>query len=570
MDNYKLYHILSSAKDLVASYPQGQAVQERCERVLGKFDSKRYRVAVIGEFKRGKSSLINALMGIQILPTDILPATAVTNRIVYDTTQKIVITYKDGKSEETNIEELKNYATKLDAQKEKLAESIREIVVHYPSVFGQNDIEIIDTPGLNDNESMTQTIFDIIDKVDTAIVAISAMMPLSFTEQNLICDLIEQKNIYHLNFVVTFIDRVSDEVDEQDRIIAFIEKRLRDEILPIFRGRHGDNEALMKKAETILRSPKVMAVSSKLAMDGFIKNDNELIEKSRFPKFKHQIMAQLIANRDLDVVDESADVISELKESLAVWKNETDTECDSAIAKGQKELSEIAEARRICGEALVESFRNLGSALLKIGYNPDSRESFLGKFVNCREVYAPILSGIKKSNYTVETVITAVETGNKKCNDEFREARQMLKEKARKEMEVIETMISEAAKCCKIGCSMGNWEEIDKFPDFTMNTKKIDDSIRNILGDVFPEIQMAYNRHFADCDEELRNYFLRWKSWILTNAKRVREVLPEKERVQMLLVEEKQTKKHAFAQKAEADIKKASILQSEFEGINKE
>ena len=43
----------------------------------------RYKILVLGEFKRGKSTLVNALLGRSILPMDVLPETATLNEIVY-------------------------------------------------------------------------------------------------------------------------------------------------------------------------------------------------------------------------------------------------------------------------------------------------------------------------------------------------------------------------------------------------------------------------------------------------------------------------------------------------------
>ena len=58
--------------------------------------SKKYNVAVMGEFKKGKSSLINALLGSNILPADVTPTTATINRITYGIVPTVVINYKNG------------------------------------------------------------------------------------------------------------------------------------------------------------------------------------------------------------------------------------------------------------------------------------------------------------------------------------------------------------------------------------------------------------------------------------------------------------------------------------------
>ena len=50
--------------------------------------SRKFRVAVVGEFRRGKTTFINALLGKEILPVDALPTTATLNRITYGSLPK--------------------------------------------------------------------------------------------------------------------------------------------------------------------------------------------------------------------------------------------------------------------------------------------------------------------------------------------------------------------------------------------------------------------------------------------------------------------------------------------------
>ena len=75
--------------------------------------SRKFRVAVVGEFRRGKTTFINALLGKEILPVDALPTTATLNRITYGSVPKAYLCWKDGGREEIGIEELSRYVTKL-------------------------------------------------------------------------------------------------------------------------------------------------------------------------------------------------------------------------------------------------------------------------------------------------------------------------------------------------------------------------------------------------------------------------------------------------------------------------
>ena len=65
-----------------------------------------FEVAIVGEFKRGKSTLINAMMGQEVLPADVLPATATLNRVTYSEEPYVQVEYKNGKSERVDINKL--------------------------------------------------------------------------------------------------------------------------------------------------------------------------------------------------------------------------------------------------------------------------------------------------------------------------------------------------------------------------------------------------------------------------------------------------------------------------------
>ena len=335
MDKYAVYHNIKSAQSIVAQYPAAESVSQELKNLANQLASRVYRVAVIGEFKRGKSSLVNCILGTEILPTDILPTTAVVNRTVYGSDPKIEICYKDGTRNGASIEDLVEYATKKN---EVNASHIKEIVVHYPAVFCQNNIELLDTPGLNDDEFMDQTTLDVLDKIDTAIVVTHASYPVSETEKNLICRLIEQDDIYHLTFVATFIDQVSDEVDEQDEVVKLIRNRLAKETYQIFCIKHPNEPKLIEKATRILCNPVVFAVSSRLAMRGFVNGNKKMLDESRFPHFKYELSALLTANQELDLQMKAVRIIHVANENFASWHKHLLSELETDLSQTKKRL----------------------------------------------------------------------------------------------------------------------------------------------------------------------------------------------------------------------------------------
>jgi len=360
MDKYAVYHNIKSVQAVLAQYPEAEDISNELTALAQQLSSRTYRVAVIGEFKRGKSSLVNCILGTEILPTDILPTTAVVNRIVYGTEQKIEICYKNGTTETTTVADLAEYATKKN---EANAAQIREIVVHYPSVFCQNNIELLDTPGLNDDEFMDKTTLDVLDKIDTAIVATHASYPVSDTEKKLICRLIEQDDIYHLTFVATFIDRVSDEPEEQDQIVELVRSRLAVETYQMFCGLHPDEPGLLEKAQRILCNPVVFAVSSRLAMRGFVNGNKKMLDESRFPHFKYELSALLTANQELDLQMKAARLIRVANENFDSWHKQLLTGLDATLAESRNVLKKTQTYQKTGCEGLMNQMAQLDDKL---------------------------------------------------------------------------------------------------------------------------------------------------------------------------------------------------------------
>ncbi len=523
MNEYKLYHNLNVIQDIARTYIPENSIVIEIEDILQQLSTKLYRVAVIGEFKRGKSSLINTLLGTEVLPTDILPATAVVNRIVYSPTQKIVIHYKDGTSEETTIDELHNYATKLDAAKEKTANTIREIIVHYPSYFCQNHIELLDTPGLNDDEVMTETTFEVLDKIDTALVVISATMPLSMTEQNLICNLIEQMDIYHLIFVVTFIDRVSDDAKEQDRIVDLLKDRIQNDTYEMFQKKHRDDKKLLNKAETILKSPDIFAVSSSQAMQGFIKDDDILIEKSRFEHFKLQLMALLTANQELDVNKKIRRILLDVKMGYSNWVAKKLETYDEDIFEYQRALDEIIQCKNSRYDALINSFQFLDDEIEEMGIElSNNNADSIMTSINPAQYFIEELSEINQDDFTPQRVILALKNAVETCNLKTNDYGKNLMQKIEKIMLEIENEIDNRNRICGIENSVLGQKDNIGFPLFELTIDTVLAGINNILGNIIPIIIETYKTAYSAYQSSIVKYIALWRASLLKQENQVK------------------------------------------------
>jgi GTP-binding protein EngB required for normal cell division len=310
---FKLYDRASQIKDIYAGKGLLSEYGAELDATLNRIRSRRFRVAVMGEFKRGKSTFINALLGARVLPADVTPTTAVVNRITYGDTARVVIRGKDGSEYEIEMGELSDYVTKLTKEGEERAALIREAVVAYPTVLCQNHADILDTPGLNDDPVMTAVSEEAAASVDAVILVLSALSPFSELEARFAAQLISLGNIENIFFVVSFIDQIDESERDEflSRLKTRIQSSLRDEM-----SVRGASVSVAAKAEKILSSLKLLGVSSIFALEAFVSGDAKKLKASRIETLKGELYQFLTSTQGASVIQKSREDILRHCENL--------------------------------------------------------------------------------------------------------------------------------------------------------------------------------------------------------------------------------------------------------------
>lgn len=161
------------------------------ERVL----ADNFKVLVLGEFKRGKSTFINALLGDEILPAHAKPCTAIINEVKWGEYPKALLHYepsKDGSQlspKPVSIKEIEQYVVIQDGLNEKEAihsNPYEKIELFWPLLLCRNGVEIIDSPGLNENEIRQKITTDYLSRVDAILFVLSCEALASTSELNFI------------------------------------------------------------------------------------------------------------------------------------------------------------------------------------------------------------------------------------------------------------------------------------------------------------------------------------------------------------------------------------------------
>lgn len=199
-----------------------KSLQEKLLSLDKKLASNQLHIAVLGQMKRGKSSFINALLGAEILPTGVLPVTAIITEIKYGPLPDGVVVYATGDwREQVDLNTLADYITEAGNPGNK--KQVASVEIAYPSPFLQSGIVLIDTPGIGSTHAHnTQTTENYLQHVDAGIIVLSADPPITEVESQFLRSL--KHDIPKLFFILNKIDTVSD--NEIVEITRFLQNEL--------------------------------------------------------------------------------------------------------------------------------------------------------------------------------------------------------------------------------------------------------------------------------------------------------------------------------------------------------
>jgi small GTP-binding protein len=206
---------LQQALDKLASLvPEGDAGQ--LDALAGRLATGRLRVLVAGEAKRGKSTVVNALLGRDVVPSAVTPLTAVVTTLLYGTDEHVVVTFISGAVQRRPLSDLPALVTERENPGNKLG--IADVTVHLEAPLLANGVELVDTPGTGSvYEHNTQEAERALQTLDAAIFVLTADPPPSAAERDLLHRVAEQS-------VATFVLlNKADRLDpaEREEVLAF-------------------------------------------------------------------------------------------------------------------------------------------------------------------------------------------------------------------------------------------------------------------------------------------------------------------------------------------------------------
>ena len=225
---FRLLRLASLGEELGAPH-----IADEGHALAARVSEGRFYLACIGQFKRGKSTLINALMGEPVLPVGFIPVTAVPTVIRFGVQPRARVQGRDGSWQEIAVSDLNQYVS--EEHNPENTKGVTGVEVFVPSALLSTGMCLVDTPGLGSvftgNTAATQAF---IPHIDAALVVVGADPPLAGEELALVEAVGRQ--VQNLIMVLNKADRTTDA--ERAAAVGFtqrvLEKRLKRSVGPVF------------------------------------------------------------------------------------------------------------------------------------------------------------------------------------------------------------------------------------------------------------------------------------------------------------------------------------------------
>ena len=293
--------ILDNLKKNVASLGNSDIdfFMQQVENLNSKTDIE---IVFSGTISNGKSTLINALLEMDLLPME-LGATTSLITTLQQGDNSIVATFNDGTTQ--------TYPIEKSSIKEISENDFVESINIYIEKFPYQGIKFIDTPGINDiSENREGRTFNYVPLADVVVFLVDASKGLTQEEKQFFENKIVKANKDRIFVVLNKIDAVTDEE-------IIVEKLLSD---------------------TIANEYSVYQISALKYLAGILQQDQERIEKSGAQKFKNDL------DRYLQGLDKNKIFKTRMQKSLENILKLADIQIDTLVNNASKDKPDIESA----------------------------------------------------------------------------------------------------------------------------------------------------------------------------------------------------------------------------------
>ena len=326
--------------------------REQLTALRDRLAEARLRVLVVGEAKRGKSTLVNALLGRDMLPSGVTPLTAVTTTVRYGEDERAEVRFLDGHEEKHPLDVLADLVTERGNPGNR--RRIADVTVYLAASVLAGGVELVDTPGTGSVfEWDTQAAYEALPSMDAAVFVLTADPPVSAAERDLF------GRVAGLSVTTFTVLNKADHLDPAGLAEAreFTGRVLQDA------GRPG----------------RVYPMSARAALDG---------GDPGFAAFRADFTAYLASRRHSDLrtsaIAQARRIASSLADEVALTRRAAEMHAGDAAARVDQFTARLAEVTVRGRDAIVVASAESGRLLFAMNDAADSDAPRIGREIIAR------------------------------------------------------------------------------------------------------------------------------------------------------------------------------------------
>lgn len=331
---------------------------------------------MLGQFKRGKSTLLNAFVGYPLLSAGVLPLTAVPTFLSRSPTPQMRLKHVSGAEQKIEGASLEALAAEIAAatteeQNPRNKKELQRVDVAIPSSPWLDGLTLIDTPGVGSTYvHNTETAHGALPECDAALFVCSVDPPITEVELHYLAAICRTAS--RVIVVLNKIDLTED--DDNERAAAFLSSVL---------AQQGHSQI----------DPRIFPISARLALAARSRGDCEALRASGLLELEQYIRSELVSQKrkflTTSIAKKMSDIVDVLQigaamivRALTIPLAELDEKIgffEAASGEFQRERTDLedlltGEWRRalvrldhLCDEADTRASREIGPLLEKLG-----------------------------------------------------------------------------------------------------------------------------------------------------------------------------------------------------------
>jgi small GTP-binding protein len=280
------------ASDTIVSAEKRRDWQDCNQDLFTRLAEDRFNLVVVGRFSRGKTSLMNAILETDRLPTGIVPLTSVITTVAYGSKEQVALQYDNRiLNKAIPIEALPQYITQQGNPGN--IQKIRTAEVQLPAEILRRGFYFVDTPGLGSAiVENTLTTESFLPEADAFLLVTGYESPLSEEE----ISFFKAASALGRRIFVVLNKHDTVSLDERKTALAFVTEQLR---------------ALFNQS-----APKLFSVSARDGLEAKRSRNQLLLAASGIPALEDQLINFLLTEKGGQFLIAMCDRVSGLLQEL--------------------------------------------------------------------------------------------------------------------------------------------------------------------------------------------------------------------------------------------------------------